>query len=205
MPAGLLACWLRCLAFCQLPLSQSAALLASANLPASVALSLCGGCWPRCLASLLAGWLVALLFCRFVGFAACALVYWAIAARPFFLSAFLWCVVSGGHIAAVPVIVPPPPFMFTFFFFYRPSSYSVFHLDILMFAFVYSSIVYILFMFAFVYSSVAYILLMFAFVYSFIVDILLVFVVVLLSSHLFRFLSIVIFFRFSPVLEIFLL
>ncbi len=130
-----------------------------------------------------AGWLVALLFCRFAGLAACALVYWATAARPFFLSASPWCVFSGGHIAAVPVIVPPPPFMFTFFFFYRPSSYSVVHLDILMFAFVYSSIVYILLMFAFVYSSVVYILLMFAFVYSFIVDILLVFVVVLLSSH----------------------
>ncbi|WP_419609474.1 hypothetical protein [Thiolapillus sp.] len=52
---------------------------------ASVALSLCDrSAGPRCLASLLAGWLVALLFCRFAGFAACALVYWAIAARPCF-------------------------------------------------------------------------------------------------------------------------
>ncbi|WP_419609480.1 hypothetical protein [Thiolapillus sp.] len=183
LPAGLLACWLRCLAFCQLPFSQSAALLASAN---PRLLSLCRfvigllASMPGFFAGWLAGCSAVLPLCRL-----CCLRFGLLgdSRKPVFLSACLCWFAFGGHIATCPVIVPSPPFMFTFFFFYRPSSYSVVHFDILMFAFVYSSIVYILFMFAFVYSSVAYILLMFAFVYSFIVDIPFMFAFVLLDIY----------------------
>ena len=116
MPAGLLASMPGFV--CQLPSSQSAALLASANLPASVALSLCGGCWPRCLASLLAGRSAVLLaVCWSFASAAFAMVYRAIAdGLSLCLPAF----------AGLPLVVtlppcrrsvPPPPFMFTFFFF----------------------------------------------------------------------------------------